>query len=181
MSRRILLTGISGSIGVHFLAHFMHNTDWDVMGIDSFRHKGWSERLLEVSKDHPDWNDRWSVHTHDLTAPFSPLLKERLGKIDYIISMASLSDVEASIQNPVPFIQNNVNLTINLLEYAREIKPEVLYRSLPMKFTGPFRVNMMICDENGTPLCRRTLMLPAKPAKKLSLLVTGGHTEYRLL
>ncbi len=39
--------------------------------------------------------------------------------------MASLSDVEASIIDPAPFIKNNVDLAINLLEYAREVKPEV--------------------------------------------------------
>lgn len=120
-----MLTGIGGSIAVHFLAHIMHNTDWDVVGIDSFRHKGWTDRVKVCFDDHPDWIPRTKIFTHDLTAPFSPLLKDKIGHIDYLISMASLSDVEASIQNPVPFIENNVNLTLNLLEYAREIKPEV--------------------------------------------------------
>lgn len=125
MSKRVLLTGIGGSISVHFLAHIMHNTDWEVVGIDSFRHKGWTDRIKVCFDDHPDWIPRTTIFTHDLTAPFSPLLKEKIGHIDYLISMASLSDVEASIQNPVPFIQNNISLTLNLLEYAREIKPEV--------------------------------------------------------
>lgn len=120
-----MITGIGGSIAVHFLAHIMHNTDWEVVGIDSFRHKGWTDRVKVCFDDHPDWIPRTTIYTHDLTAPFSPLLKEKIGPIDYIISMASLSDVEASIQNPVPFIQNNISLTLNLLEYAREIKPEV--------------------------------------------------------
>ncbi len=123
--KRVLLTGIGGSIASHFLAHFMHNTDWEVVGIDSFRHKGWMDRVVEVTKDHPGWRERISVVTHDMNAPFSPLTKKKIGHIDYIISMASLSDVEASIQDPVPFIQNNVNLTLNLFEYAREIKPEL--------------------------------------------------------
>ena len=39
--------------------------------------------------------------------------------------MASLSDVEASIQNPVPFIENNIAVILNILEFAREVKPEV--------------------------------------------------------
>jgi len=123
--KRVLLTGIGGSIAVHFLAHFMHNTDWEIVGIDSFRHKGWTDRVAEVLTDHDDWKSRLTVFQHDLAAPFSPLLKSKIGHIDYIVSMASLSDVEASIQDPVPFIQNNVSLAINLLEYAKEIKPEV--------------------------------------------------------
>lgn len=125
MAKRVLLTGIGGGIGVHFLAHFMHNTDWEVVGIDSFRHKGWTDRVEVMFDAHPDWQERTFIYTHDLSAPFSDILKRKIGHIDYVVSMASLSDVEASIQDPVPFIQNNVSLTLNLLEYAREIKPEI--------------------------------------------------------
>lgn len=121
MPKRVLLTGVSGSIGVHFLAHIMTNTDWKLVGIDSFRHKGIMDRAVEVTKDHPEWKERITIVTHDLNAPFSEMTKKKIGHIDYIISMASLSDVEASIQDPVPFIQNNVNLVIYLLEYAREL------------------------------------------------------------
>lgn len=125
MPKRVLLTGIGGSIGAHFFAHFMHNTDWHVVGIDSFRHKGWTDRIKVMLESHPDWVERLTLITHDLNAPISPIMAEKIGHIDYLISMASLSDVEASIQDPVPFIQNNINLTLNLLEYARKAKPEV--------------------------------------------------------
>lgn len=124
-SKRVLLTGIGGSIAVHFMAHFFRNTDWDVVGIDSFRHKGWTDRVTETLKENPEWKNRLTVITHDLTAPFSPMMAKKIGHIDYIISMASLSDVEASIQDPVPFIKNNVELVINMLELARVIKPSV--------------------------------------------------------
>jgi len=123
MHKRVLLSGIGGSIASHFLAHFMTNTDWEVVGIDSFRHKGWTDRVKVMLDAHPDWLPRTHIITHDLNAPISPIMAEKIGHIDYIIAMASLSDVEASIQNPVPFIQNNINLTLNLLEYARVAKP----------------------------------------------------------
>ena len=123
--RRVLLSGVGGSIAVHFLAHIFTNTDWDIVGIDSFRHKGWTDRVEYMLQAHPDWRERITVYTHDLTAPLSPLLKKKIGHIDYIISMASLSDVEASIIDPVPFVKNNVDLVLNMLELARELKPEV--------------------------------------------------------
>ncbi len=125
MNKRVLLTGLSGGIGIHFLAHIMKNTDWHVVGTDSFRHRGWSDRLNVTFDAHPEWQERTTVITHDLTAPFSPLTKKKIGHIDYIISMASLSDVEASIQEPEQFILNNVQVVLNLLEYARESKPSV--------------------------------------------------------
>lgn len=123
--RRCLLTGIGGSIGCHFLAHIFHNTDWEIVGIDSFRHKGWTDRVRVMLDSHPEWKERLTVVTHDLSAPVSPILQEKIGHVDYIINMASLSDVEASIQNPVPFVKNNIDLVLAMLEYAREVKPEV--------------------------------------------------------
>lgn len=123
-SKRVLLSGIGGSISSQFLLYFLEKTDWQIIGTDSFRHKGWMDRVAEVVKDHPNWKERITIFTHDLNAPFSELTKEKMGHIDYIISMASLSDVEASIKDPVPFVQNNVNLVLNMLELSREKKPE---------------------------------------------------------
>lgn len=123
--KRLLLTGIGGSIGCHTMAHIFHNTEWEIVGTDSFKHKGWSDRVNVMLEAHPDWRERLTMITHDLVAPFSEMTKKKIGHIDYIISMAALSDVEASIQNPVEFIQNNVAITLNMLEYAREIKPQV--------------------------------------------------------
>lgn len=124
MSKRVLLTGVGGSIGVHTLIHIFHNTDWQVVGIDSFKHKGLTERITEMLRDHKEYWDRFTLITHDLAEPISKELRKRIGHIDYIINLASLSDVEASIKDPVPFVQNNANLTLYLLEYARIIKPE---------------------------------------------------------
>lgn len=122
--KRILITGIGGSIGIHMFAHIMHSTDWEVIGIDSFRHKGEFDRITEICKYHPQWVTRLKTITHDLTAPFSERQVERLSNIDYIIHLASLSDVQASIDDPVPFIRNNVDITLNTLELARIIKPK---------------------------------------------------------
>lgn len=123
--KRVLLTGGAGSIGTHTFHHIFANTDWEVVVIDSFQHKGLAERITDMMKNHIENYPRLTVITHDLTKPITKELKRRIGHIDYIINMASLSDVEASIQDPVPFIRNNVDLAINVLEYAREIKPQV--------------------------------------------------------
>lgn len=136
-SKKCLITGISGSIGIHLFAHVMHHTDWDVIGIASFRHRGWSDRINYMVKLHPDWPERLTMITHDLIGPFSELTKQKLGKIDYIINLASLSDVEASIKDPITFIQNNVWTTLNLLEYAREVKPKAFLQFSTDEVFGP--------------------------------------------
>lgn len=137
MKKRLILTGIGGSIGVHTYGHIMHNTDWDVIGIDSFRHKGWSDRVAECFNDHPEWIPRTTIITHDLRAPFSEMTKAKIGHVDYIISMASLSDVGASLEDPVNFIQDNIMLVTHLLEYAREVKPEVFLQFSTDEVYGP--------------------------------------------
>ena len=123
---RVLVTGIGGAIGVHTLAHIMHNTDWEVVGIDSFKkeHLGYYDRIAEVTKDHPEWHDRLEIVPHDLVAPFTKRQIKSLGKIDHIINLASRSDVWLSVDDPVPFVRNNTELMLNMLELARELKPK---------------------------------------------------------
>lgn len=118
--KTVLLTGASGFVGAHTLIHFLHNTDWRIVCPVSFRHSGKSDRIWEVlHKAHPEYLDRVTVVVHDLSAPFSPQTIERMGKVDYIVNMASLSNVDESIENPRQFFLNNVNIMYTMVEYAK--------------------------------------------------------------
>lgn len=121
MSKRALLTGAGGFIGAHTLAHVMHNTDWHLVCLDSFRHKGKTDRIAEMLEAHDDWRSRVTVITHDLVAPISPQLQRRIGDVNYILNVASESHVDRSITDPVPFVKNNVDVALNMLEYARSV------------------------------------------------------------
>ena len=136
-SKKLLLTGVSGSIGIHFLAHFMRNTDWDIVGVASFRHKGNADKITDHLNAHPEDVPRFTLITHDLIGPFSETQKKRIGKVDYIINLASASDVEDSIHNPTYFIRNNIESTLNMLEYAREVKPEAFIQFSTDEVYGP--------------------------------------------
>ena len=135
--KRVILTGIGGSIGCHFYAHIMHNTNWHVIGVASFRHRGWSDRISLMIEAHPEWRERLTMITHDLIGPFSEVTKQKMGRVDYIINLAAMSDVEASIHDPVTYIQNNTWLTLNILEYAREAKPEIFIQFSTDEVYGP--------------------------------------------
>lgn len=139
MTKTVLLTGAGGAIGVHTVAHIMHNTDWNIVATDSFKpkDKGYFDRLTEVCKEHPDWVPRIKVITHDLCAPFTEREVRQIGNIDYIINLASRSDVQASIDDPVSFVKNNVDLMLNMLEYARIVKPEVFLHFSTDEVYGP--------------------------------------------
>ena len=134
---RCLLTGSGGSISAHFISHIFKNTDWEIIGLDSMVHKGLINRNAVIFGEHPEWVGRYELIIHDLTIPLPPVVINQIGHIDYIINMASLSDVEASIQDPVSFVQNNINLTLNMLEYARIVKPKAFIQISTDEVYGP--------------------------------------------
>lgn len=141
---KILLTGAGGAIGVHTLVHIMQNTDADVVAIGTFRNKGYYDRITRVCRDNSEWRDRIEILIHDLKVPFSTRQVDSLRDVDYVINLASLSDVYDSIENPVPFIRNNVDITLNMLELAREIKPKTFIQFSTDEVYGPCSV-----DSNG--------------------------------
>lgn len=131
--KRVLLTGIGGFVGAHCFRYFLKNTDWHIVGLDSFRHKGTYSRINEDILN----NDRVTILKHDLSVPIDQALENRImgrklveGKviesgIDYIISMASDSAVERSVSDPGACWRNNCELVFNMLELSRRIKPKV--------------------------------------------------------
>ena len=123
MKTKVFITGIGGFIGSHCMSHILTNTDWDIVGTDSWNHKGLSERISE-NEYYKQNKERVDIFTHDLTAPLSDVLIRKIGYVDYIINFASQSHVDRSISDPVPFVQNNVNIMLNMLEYARKAKPK---------------------------------------------------------
>lgn len=126
---RVLLTGAGGFIGSHVTEHILTNTDWDLVGTDSFRHKGRCDRIARILAEAPEgnnWRDRFTVVTHDLAAPFTAGETERIGKPDVVIAMASQSHVDRSLSDPVAFVRNNTDVILNTLELCRKVKPRVV-------------------------------------------------------
>ena len=115
---RVLLTGGLGFIGHHTVEHLLENTDWEIIVIDALRHVGRSDRLADIEGYDPD---RVKVYWHDLRSDLAPLYR-KLGGIDYIINMASDSHVDRSLEDPVPFVTNNVALVMTVLQFARDAR-----------------------------------------------------------
>lgn len=121
MSKRVLLTGGLGFLGSHCVEHWLRNTDWHIVVLDALRFAGRIERLVDIEAYDPD---RTTIAWHDLNAPIHSQLADTIGDVDYIVNAASDSHVDRSITNPVPFVKNNFNLMVTMLEFARQILPE---------------------------------------------------------
>ncbi len=134
--KRVCLTGAGGAIGCHVLSHFLDHTDWEIICTDSFRHGGHFDRIFEVLKRGVS-RDRVKIFTHDLRAPFTERQVKQLEGIDYVVNLASLSDVQASIEDPVTFVKNNTDIALNMLELARKIRPEKFIQFSTDEVYGP--------------------------------------------
>lgn len=115
--KKLLLSGASGFIGANVLKYLLAHTDNEFTCLASWRHKGDPFRLADLNRTYAA---RVDVVTHDLTGPLP-----EMGQFDYILNLASESHVDRSIQDPVPFIENNIKSALSMLEYAREHMPQV--------------------------------------------------------
>jgi dTDP-glucose 4,6-dehydratase len=97
-------------VGNHLVRYILDNTDWEIVGLDSFRHAG------DPLRNHDD--QRYTVLCHDLNAPIGKRTADKIGRVNYIINLASCSDVDLSITNPLHVWENNTRLIGNILEYA---------------------------------------------------------------
>lgn len=124
--QRVLMTGVGGFVGSHCLEYFLSHTDWEIIGLDSFYHKGIYSRIID-SYPHP----RVKIFNHNLAVPIDSPLERRLldGKpIDLILNVASDSAVERSLSEPTMCLRNNHDLIINMLEFARRVKPKIFFQ-----------------------------------------------------
>lgn len=100
------------------MEHLLARTDWEIDAIDSFRHKGLSDRLHDKIVRSP----RVRIFTHDLTAPISEILEQKIGHIDYIINLAAISDVDVSLDDPTYAIRTNTEVMLTMVEYVRRVR-----------------------------------------------------------
>lgn len=134
---RILLTGASGFVGSTVLDHLLTHTDWHIVCPVSYRHHGDGARINAVLGAHLEQRGRVDVIPHDLALPITPLIAERIGSIDYLWNIASESHVDRSLVDPVPFVRNNTELMLNVLEYARRAKPRLMLHMSTDEVFGP--------------------------------------------
>ena len=116
---KILITGITGS-GGSYLAECLVDKGMEVLGTSRWHSTSAHKNLKNVK-------DKIKVLSCDL-CDFSSIYKIlRNNKPDAIFHLASLANVRDSFDNPLSVYNNNVNVTLNLLESVRTLKEESGY------------------------------------------------------
>jgi dTDP-glucose 4,6-dehydratase len=113
---RVLITGGAGFAGSHLVEHLLVTTDHELVALDSLTYAGRVDRLTDSEYYDPA---RVRLLWHDLRAPIHPHLDEQIGDVQAVLHLAAESHVDRSIADPAPFVRNNVDATLNLLEWAR--------------------------------------------------------------
>tara|TARA_B100000886_G_C20407614_1_gene485548 strand:- start:968 stop:1963 length:996 start_codon:yes stop_codon:yes gene_type:complete len=119
---KIIVTGGCGFIGHHFVEHICIKTDWDIVILDKLSYASMGFERLRDTNIFNKYKNRIKIFTLDLVLPIPEGVIKEIGyDIDYIIHMAAETHVDNSIKDPQLFITNNINSTVNMLEYTRNL------------------------------------------------------------
>lgn len=117
MTKRALITGITGMVGSHLTDYLLEHTDWEIYGLCR-----WRSPLDNISHLLPRINANERVHLvyGDLRDYLSIHEAVRKSKPDYVFHLAAQSYPKTSFDSPLDTLETNVQGTANLLEALRK-------------------------------------------------------------
>lgn len=116
MTKKALITGITGMVGSHLCDFLLENTDWDVHGVCR-----WRSPLDNVSHllERANNKDRVFFEYADLNDQTSLITAMQNIKPDYIFHLAAQSYPQTSFTAPIDTLNTNILGTARLLESVR--------------------------------------------------------------
>jgi len=132
-SMTVMVTGSAGFIGSHLVELLLRETNWQIVGLDSFRQAGDSSRVSSLALR----SGRYCIYTCDLSTPISRTLRRQIGDVDVILNLASNSSVDDSLREPDSLIRNNIGIALAVLEFARKIQPRLVLQMSTDEVYGP--------------------------------------------
>lgn len=119
MTKKILITGITGQVGSQFADYVLENTDFDVFGM-----MRWQEPMdnLYHLTSRINRKDRISLCYADLNDYSSLARMVKSVKPEFISHLAAQSYPKTSFEIPIETLQTNIIGTANLLECIRQQK-----------------------------------------------------------
>ena len=147
--KKILISGGAGFIGHHVIYNLLKETDYEIISIDRLDYSGSYNRIQQIVEKNKSWSKRVRIVWHDLKAEINPLTVNRINNPDVILHLAAASHVDRSITDPMSFVLDNVVGTVNLLNYARDLKKleKFVYFSTDEVF-GPAPTNIRYKEDD---------------------------------
>lgn len=117
--KNILVTGGAGFIGSHLVDQLISEKEWNVTVVDNFNDFYSPELKRENIRQH---QNNPSFHLAELDICDAAGLRALFEKssFDVIVHLAARAGVRPSLENPVAYVETNINGTMNLLELARD-------------------------------------------------------------
>lgn len=117
--KKILVTGGAGFIGSHLVENLLIESNYQVAAVDNFNNF-YSPAVKRANVASFLANPNFRLYETDIVS------REDLRKVfeetefDTIVHLAARAGVRPSLENPVGYLETNVNGTLNLLEFARK-------------------------------------------------------------
>ena len=119
--KKVIITGGAGFIGHHVVEHLLRKTNWEIIILDKLSYASYGLDRLRSNGAYP--HPRVKLFAVDITQPLTVGLKREIGEdVNLIIHMAAESHVDNSISSTRKFFHNNINGTVEMLEYSRTLK-----------------------------------------------------------
>lgn len=117
--KKILITGGAGFIGSHLIDSLLAENDYQVVVVDNFN-DFYSPAVKRANIAPHLSNPNFRLYEADICSQenLRGIFKEN--KFVTIVHLAARAGVRPSLENPVGYLETNVNGTLNLLELARE-------------------------------------------------------------
>lgn len=90
----------------------------------------------------------------DINLPIQKCLPNLLYKPDVIFHLAAYIDVQESLSEPKKYLDNNIQSTIDVLEFARKHKCKVIYAGSASRHVNPYTSPYASSKYIGEELCK---------------------------
>ncbi len=121
MTKRVLITGITGMVGSHLTDFLLNNTDWNVFGFCR-----WNDNFENLEHLFGKINSKDRIHLvyGDLNDLPSLLTAVENVDPDYVFHLAAQSYPKTSFDAPLETLETNILGTAKLLEAIRVLKKD---------------------------------------------------------
>ena len=168
---KVLITGITGSGGSYLAEYLLTKDNVEVIGTSRWHSTATRSNVKNIQ-------DKVEILSCDL-CDFSRLYRIlKKYKPDAIFHLASLANVRDSFDNPLTVYNNNINITLNLLESVRILKEESGYNP-KIQICSTSEVYGNVKSEN-IPITEKCPLSPVNPYASSKLAQDNlGYVYYK--